>query len=432
MPAASARHGAEIILLKRGTTMRRTGIVMITLLFWIAVAQQVSAVEHRFGGYWRTRAFSQRNFSGESNSEKDDLSRADTRTRLYYTARFDQKFKFVNEFEMDAIWGDQSAGYGDIKSDGVSMEVRQSYVDFDTAGTNWRIGVQDYKLARGFLFNENGAGAHVTYRDESYELPFYWIKGYEGGEGKDSNDADVDYYGFYPSFFTERLTIRPGVLWVTTDNADPWDKDLSGFEEWRSYYLSLELEAHIDPVDCWLTGIYQIGEAATTSGIDKDINAYLLAAGGRMKTGFGRIHAQIFYATGDADADDTIEAFDPPYGNMYYWSEIMGLGIFDNQYSANSPNDNISNIIAANIGVKYKINSKWSLKADLWRAKLAEENQEGEGLLGTEVDLVATYKIFKNLKLEIVGAYLFAGGATYSGEDEADPYELGTRLSFRF
>jgi len=38
-----------------------------------------------------------------------------------------------------------------------------------------------------------------------------------------------------------------------------------------------------------------------------------------------------------------------------------------------------------------------------------------------------------NLKLEVVGAYLFADDATTGGGDNADdPYEIGTRLSLSF
>ena len=52
--------------------------------------------------------------------------------------------------------------------------------------------------------------------------------------------------------------------------------------------------------------------------------------------------------------------------------------------------------------------------------------------LGTEIDLKMTYSLMKNLNLDVVAAYLFAGDATYTGANDKDAYEVGTRLSFSF
>ena len=110
----------------------------------------------------------------------------------------------------------------------------------------------------------------------------------------------------------------------------------------------------------------------------------------------------------------------------------MGFGIFDNQASTGSCADQIGNIMAANIGAGFKVSDKLKLTADLWYAKLAEDNAKGDSDLGTEIDLVLTYSLMKNLNLDVVAAYLFAGDATYKGANDKDPYEIGTQLSFRF
>ena len=75
---------------------------------------------------------------------------------------------------------------------------------------------------------------------------------------------------------------------------------------------------------------------------------------------------------------------------------------------------------------------KLKLTADLWYAEHDEE-VNGEDELGVEVDLKATYQLIENLKLDVVAAYLFAGDATsLNGENDEDPFELGTRLSLSF
>ena len=110
----------------------------------------------------------------------------------------------------------------------------------------------------------------------------------------------------------------------------------------------------------------------------------------------------------------------------------MGLGVFDNQASSNSCADKISNIMAANLGVGFKASDKMKIKADLWYAKLAEENAKGDDELGTEIDLRLTYSLMKNLNLDLIAAYLFTGDATYKGTGDEDAYEIGTMLSFSF
>ena len=75
------------------------------------------------------------------------------------------------------------------------------------------------------------------------------------------------------------------------------------------------------------------------------------------------------------DTKDKAEAFFIPRGQSYYWAEIMGLGLFDNQWSANSPGDKISNIMAGNLGVGFKATDKLKFTFDVWQAILAEEDR---------------------------------------------------------
>ena len=63
-----------------------------------------------------------------------------------------------------------------------------------------------------------------------------------------------------------------------------------------------------------------------------------------------------------------------------------------------------------------------------WQERDAKNNDA----LGTEIDLKMTYSLMKNLNLDVVAAYLFAGDATYVGANDKDAYEVGTRLSFSF
>ena len=88
--------------------------------------------------------------------------------------------------------------------------------------------------------------------------------------------------------------------------------------------------------------------------------------------------------------------------------------------------------MAANLGASFKAADKLTLGADLWYAQLVEDNAAGDNDLGTEVDLSADYELIEGLNLRVVGAYLFAGDATYKGANDANPWELGAQLSLSF
>jgi hypothetical protein len=63
----------------------------------LVLALPAAALDNEFGGYWRTRAYTQGNFAGDESGSQD-LRKVDTRTRLFYTAVFSEDFRFVNKF----------------------------------------------------------------------------------------------------------------------------------------------------------------------------------------------------------------------------------------------------------------------------------------------------------------------------------------------
>ena len=412
--------------------MKKLLILALGLLVLIVFAGPASAFDSEFGGYWRTRAFSQSDFSGDDTGDQD-LTQVDTRSRLYYTAIFSDDFKFVNKFEWNSTWGDDTGG--DIGTDGTGiLRIKHSYANFNLGSFNLLVGMQPRVLARGFIFDDDFAGAVATYKGEGFELPIIWMKPYEGGMGKDANDQDVDYYGLKPKFnLSDTMTITGSLLYVTSEDASAW---LSGNEKVAVSFLGVDLDMSFDSLSVWFTGILESGSADTTALAQAagapdsiDINAMLLAAGATFNMGAFDIHGQVFSATGDDDwTDDDAKAFYVPGGQSYYWAEIMGMGTFDNQSSNGSCANGISNIMAMNVGIGYKISDTLSLTVDLWNASLAEENAAGDTALGTEIDLKLTYKLIENMKIEVIAAQLSAGDAT----GDESPVEFGTRLSFSF
>ena len=400
--------------------MKKLLVAAFAAVLAVAFVVPASALENQFHGYWRTRAFTNQDFSG-TGSEAMDRTIVDTRTRLYWTAQINDNLKLVNKFEFNSTWGDNNGG--DIGSDGVGhFRVKHSYADFNWMDTNFKIGQQPLALHRGFLFDDDFSGVTISKKMDDLTLTFVWAKVDEGhvdfAGADDANDFDMDMYVFYPSYDLGNGMVVKALLGYLSQ-----DKDANR-DETDAFFVGVDFDASFDAGSVWFTAIYETGDYS-----DVDVDAFLVALGGKYDFGDFDVHGQAFYASGE-DKEDEIDYFGRTPGQSYYWAEIMGLGTFDASASAGAPGDKISNIIAVNVGAAFKPMDKLSLSADLWYAQLQEDNAAGDDDLGVEVDLKATYQLVEGLNLDVVAAYLFAGDATGNGDE--DPYEIGTRLSLSF
>jgi hypothetical protein len=480
--------------------MKKFAVLALAALLVVAFTVPASALENIFGGYWHARFYTQKNFDGDDLGTSD-LTQAETRTRLYYTAKLNDNLKLVNKFEMDTAWGNTNAAYsgtstyssnwGDAGADGVAIEIKQSYADFNVGPVNFLVGVQNFTLARGFISNDDASGVKAIWKvTEGLYLPFIWQKNVEGGTGKNTvgsnldgykNDRDIDMYIFTPSvYFSKDIKINPYLVLLHSKDAYQLPGAyLTAFDNLNAYIFGFDFDAKMGPASIWFTGIMQKGSgtvsaaipAALAAGINAmpysaaknkgniiagdeiDLEGYLVAAGGKFDLGKADVHGQVFYATGeDASglSDHELNGYFTTSSNLYVWAEIMGGGIFDNSAAGSSSvglmNSSgatgyiVSNTLAANIGATVKPMDKLTITGDLWYAKLAEENVWGEDYLGTEVDLKVTYNLVEGLTLDVVGAYLFAGDATEAargaatsdGKNQTNPYEFGTQLSLSF
>ncbi|MCW7754613.1 hypothetical protein OOT00_11520 [Desulfobotulus sp. H1] len=412
--------------------MKKLFVSAVAGLAMLGLALPAAAMDHEFGGYWRTRAVA----TGDFNN-MNDASYVDTRTRLFYTAKFSDNLKFVNKFEFNTVWGDDDGG--DISADGKNdWRIKNSYVDMTFGDWNATVGIQGGVIARGFLFDDDFSGAVVTYKAAGFDVPVMWIKhteGSYGGAGSGDNDYDVDYLVVNPTVaLSDQLSLNPVFMWVRSEDASQSNGFGVNFgftpEDVNLFYLGLNADMDFGMGSAWFTGIYQFGSidhAPLAGSTSTDVKAYLVALGGNVDLGAFNVHGEMFYASGN-DSGSDYEQFFVPAGQSYYWSEIMGLGTFDNYGSNGSPEDAIGNIMAFNLGASMSPIEKLTVTADIWYAQLAEKDINGEDELGTELNLKASYKLMDNLNVDVVGAYLFAGDAT--GKD--DPWLVGTQLSLKF
>lgn len=462
--------------------MKKFAVLALAALLVVAFTVPASALENIFGGYWRTRMYQLKDFDGDNTGGKD-LRQIDTRTRLYYTAKLNDNLKLVNKFEMDTVWGNSagaptsatggavsnvsSNNWGDVGTDGVAIEIKNSYADFNVGPVNFLIGAQPFTLARGFISDEDAVGAKMIWKvNEGLYLPFVYQKLKEGGSGRDANEQDVEAYIFTPIIMLSKdIKINPYYVFFHAEDGGLVDTLGPLIDNVNVSMLGIDFDAKMGAFSLWATGIMQFGDvtingagaaafngavaAANKKGVlvagdSVDLASYLVAAGGKFDLGKADIHGQAFYATGEDKSgytDGELNAFFTTASTAYYWSEIMGGGIFDGVFPTaqgtafNISGPTVTNIMAANLGVTVKPMDKLSITGDLWWAKLVEENADGEDELGIEADLKISYTLVEGLTLDLVGAYLWAGDAIETnndGKNQKNPMEVGTRLSLSF
>ncbi|MFT5700291.1 MAG: hypothetical protein ACI8ZB_003165 [Desulforhopalus sp.] len=369
-------------------------------------ASTASAFESEFGGYWRTRMV-----AADNMTQGDNYFLTDNRTRLYYTAKFNDDFKFVNKFEFNTTWGDSGLAGGGVGADGRGIfRIKNSYIDANFGTTNLKLGIQGTGIARGFIFADDFSGAMVTMDLGSVAVtPFYIAV-----LSEDGGDADYDrgYFGALASVkISDAISLNPYVMYDGAGSGTSVDDDgvSTNVGDIENLYIGTDFDMKMDAVSLWGTAIYN-----NSSILNVDSDDFLGAVG----VNAGIAHGQAFYASED---------FVSAPGSSYYWSEILGLGVFD-QAAPGGPDDNITNVWAVNGGVTLKPMDKLTIDADVWYAMLTEDDATGEDELGLEFDGKLTYALMDNLNAEFILAYLVAGDAV--GDD--DVFEGGVRVSLKF
>lgn len=364
-----------------------------------------AALENQFGGYWRNRFIYMDNFTGKDTPSEFVV---DTRTRLFYTAKFSDDFKFVNKFEFNTTHGDTVGG--DVGADGTGIwRIKNSYADFNVGKPlNVKMGIQAAVIARGFIFDDDFSGVIATGKFGTVSAPLAWIAVRD--ENADAKiTADENLFGAMPTIkINDGMSVTPYFIYHT----------ISG-QETENWYLGADADLKFGSVSVWGTGIYNGG---TVNDVD---NKGFLVAGG---VDAGIANAAVIYASGDDDATDgDNDAFVSAPGAYYAWAEILGDGIFDRK-TGPAGSTKISNYFIGKAGVAFKPMDKLTLKGDVYYVQLAEENAAGDDEVGWELDGMVTYNIFDNLSVDAVFAYLISGDVV----GDEDVMEGGVRFSLKF
>jgi hypothetical protein len=378
-------------------------------------------VEHQFGGYWRTRLDVMDNGKGYDGETRYTI---DTRTRLYYTAKFSDNLKLVNKFEVNATWGD--SGYGDIGADGMGVwRIKNTYVDANFGVVNTKIGAHAIVLNKGLLFDDDFAGVTVAANLGAVTPEFVWMHASDKDFGRQEFDNDI-IAGRVIIKAGDMVTITPTVTAQVQSAETVTDDDgnITPVGDSSLVWVGVDVDAKFDPVSVSGTFIYQTGD---TMGVDSN------AFAGYLGVDAGIVHGAFFYASGDDGTDPTETTNFTPISPYVVTCEIMGIGMLDGYQGPGGNGFGFTNEMFLNVGTSFKPMDNLTLSIDGWYGLAAEENEFGNDEKGFEIDTKAAFKLVDNLKAEIFFAYLVAGEFTNDAAGNTDDvFEGGMRLSLSF
>lgn len=182
--------------------MKKHLTILAVVLVAVCIAMPaLAAVEFKYGGQFRTRLTSGNNvydgmesdaFSSNYNGDDNRLF-IDQRLRLYFSFIASQNLKVVTKFEMgDAVWGKGGASnntgpgtYANVGADGVSVEVKNAYVEFNipNCASTAIIGVQSAVLLDSWIIDDDfPAAVLVTKLEPLCGFPLKVTLGYVAGQ----------------------------------------------------------------------------------------------------------------------------------------------------------------------------------------------------------------------------------------------------------
>ncbi len=436
--------------------MKRLLFCLVVLIAVFALVMPTYAAEMKVSGIWNTKAYAVDNYNGDDDTD-DSYQYVTQRMRMYFNFISSENLKLVYKNEIDFEWGDSAFKTGRNSGGGrggdtVNLETKNIYLEFMVPDTPVKstIGLQGITLHKGWFVSDDFSAARFDMNFDPVSITAYWA-GLAGLEVSD-NDASNDWWQLVASgaYKAENMDARLSFAYEKNPNdvttADqPKDDDL--------FMVMGEFGMSFDMVSFFVIAASNFGEADGSGGssaTNRDYSGYMFNGGVNFALDMATIRAQFILASGDdeGDFDDDFQALN---GQTFSWSELMSDGYtYDNNPANNQigGSNHPSNMYAVNVGADFKPTDTTTIKLDVYYIGMVEDRTvagQDEDEIGLEVDARLTQKIYDNLSLTVIGAYLFAedGYGAYNGDpgdpattqaagSGADAWQVGVGLDFKF
>lgn len=429
-------------------------------------------LNNRFGLYTDQAGF----FTlDKSTAVLDDDDREETFASIKYrlwteAATNDGNVKGVYAIELGAVRFGNSAKGGAFSGDGVNIETRWAYTDFQLPAAESkarvRIGLQPWAV-NPYFWNETGTA--VVYYDDNLTLG--WARGGEGvtGPGESWGDSDIDslYARYNHKTDNYKLGLFANYAWQGSQATnvdlkaatDLTQLDEADVKDLISLYEIKKLpEVEFDLITVGVDGkfttptdfgnafinydlIYQDGEIKSlaldgTTGQDIDVEGYLAHLDLGANVGKTRFTYTLVYASGDDNvADNDFEGFlsiDVDRADSIIFQEG---GYTDDFYFTERPYIGPYGMVMNKLAVDHKASDKLKFGGAALLLQTAEDvkyvddlgRAQDEDGLGVEVDAYVSYMLYPNVEFAVNAGYLFSGDAMdiydYDGTAGATPVD---------
>ncbi|MBW2409474.1 MAG: hypothetical protein JRF72_06710 [Deltaproteobacteria bacterium] len=449
--------------------MKKLGFVFALMLLLGAVVP-VEAVDFSFHGDMNNRFLIYTNRQDWLNNEQDGVIEdstveayyAELKYRYWFEAADDEdKIKGVYAIEVGGIrYGEQGQG-GGFSGDGVNLETRWAYLDFQTPGierkARWRMGLSPWNV-NSFFWQETATGL-TLYGDAGDMMDYQvaWIRPTDklatNSDDDDLDDLDILYgrLNFKPQ---DKLKVALFGLYFHSheedaDTVGPRDWLVKQFDDIASFdFWTVGVDGSWTPGNFFLNWdlLYQGGDIKnviwdpndqagdtfdprTKTGESFDLSAWFAHADVGYKFGSHKLTYTFWYASGDDDPNDNdfdgYLAVDLDRADNI--SIFEGLYTDDSSYFTERPYMLDKGFIMNKLAWDYNISEKMTVGAAGMYMLTSEDieytnfdgDNESNDEIGFELNGYLQYMLYKNIEFKINAGYLWAG-------DAMDAFETGS------
>jgi hypothetical protein len=414
-----------------------------------AAAPAAAAITHEFSGTF-TAQYVVSNFNNtpvtKNGAYEPEGLPADTdtanffeqRVRLGYTAKVDDRLKFVSKFELDyAYYGDESYGVARnhgaaVGADEINIETKNLYLDWTAPGSNLntKVGMQEYVDGfEGALIWADAAGVALARPFGAANVALGFFRLLDSGDVPGDKTADM--LTLDASYQLSEKTKVGGAYYLVADDR--------GENKATVHSLGLNGKGAIGPATLNGYLLTQFG----TDAADRDISAYGANAGIELPLGSGLLRSEFQYSSGDSNPnDDKTKSLQTFYDEYWYGSHSLALLTRDD-LALTADNGVIYDLgfggrgsMIASAGYDLPLGAKTALSCNAGMGWAVEDFGRQGSTLGTEVNVKLTQQLYEGLTLTARVAYLFLGsfydGVAAGGENPDDPYDARIVLAYTF
>ena len=143
--------------------------------------------------------------NGDGDGQSEDDFNASQRIRLYFNYVGSENVRGVVGFEMDQNWGEP--GGGQLGTDGMNVEIKHAYTDFNISGLSMRVGLQPLgfpsAVAGSPIWDNDVAGVVASYQfNDMFALTAGWARLANINATNDDDDGTSNSYNDEIDAFT--------------------------------------------------------------------------------------------------------------------------------------------------------------------------------------------------------------------------------------